>query len=242
MLSEAIDELKVLKLGPMAVRLKEWADDPGNQGKSHTECVSALALAQIQVRNNKRAHTLLASAGLPASVSIHDVHQRAFWGLPSGTLGNLATCDWIGQGHTVVVTGASYSGKTSLAAALIREAAQLGISMAYWRLPELLTACAIERQKNEAALSIFMKRLAKPKLLVLDDFAMEVSDRPQCYALRQLLDARARQNRALMIVSPNAFEHWKDYFEDPSAAEAIFARVLSKSWPVSLTRSSPSVG
>lgn len=235
MLSEAIEELNSLKLGPMAVRLKEWTDEPGNEAKSHTECVSALALAQIQVRSNKRALALLSKAGLPVSASISGFRQNARRGLPSGTLGNLATNDWIRLGHSVVVTGGTYTGKTYLAAALMREAAQSGMSVVYWRVPELLMVCAIERQKNEAALGVFLKRLTKAKLLVLDDFAMERIERPQCYVLRQLLDARARRDLALMVVSPNACEYWQDYFEDPTAADAIFARVLSKSRPILLT-------
>jgi DNA replication protein DnaC len=149
-------------------------------------------------------------------------------------LGNLRTCDWVRLGHTLVITGESQVGKTYLAGALAREAALARLSVAYWRVPELLAACAIE--KEAGTWPKFLKRLARVELLVLDDFATERADSAQSHLLRQLLDVRHRHRQAVMVVSPNAVEDWDTYFEDATAADAIFGRLLERSQPIALKR------
>lgn len=235
MLTDAVSALTAMKLGPMAERLKQWTDDPANAHRSHTDCVLALVDAQNQATATKRARGFLAKADLPPAIALADVHVSGARGLPVELLGNLATCDWIRLGHTVVITGESQAGKTHLAAALAREATLAKLSVAYWRTPELLAAAAVER--DQGRWPSFAKRLDRVKLLVLDDFATERTDVAQGHLLRQLIDLRHRHGKATMVVSPNAVSDWDDYFEDATAADAIFGRLLERSRPIVLKRS-----
>jgi DNA replication protein DnaC len=228
MLNDAIEDLNALHLRAMACRLKAWVEDPANQLKSHTECVRALVSAQMAVRSTRRTTSVLQVAGLPMSACLDDFWKPSQRGVPTGLLANLTDCDWVRAGHSLVLTGGAFAGKTYLAAALMREAAGHRLSLGYWRLPELLGMCALEQLKGVDDWSRFVKQMAKPKLLVLDDFAMERCHPTQCYALRQLLDARARRGHALVIASPNSHEVWQDYFEDQTAADSIFARIFDK--------------
>ncbi|NYE30955.1 DNA replication protein DnaC [Rhodanobacter sp. K2T2] len=234
MLTETVEELQALRLGPMAERLKQWVDDPNNRGKSHAECVHALALAQAQAAAAKRSRCFSARADLPPNIAVADVWASAARGLPAQLLGNLKSCDWIRLGHTVVITGATRTGKTYLAAALAKEAALARLTVAFWRVPELLTACAFEKQQG--TFTAFLKRLSRIKLLVLDDFAAERATADESHWLRQLLDGRERHGLAVMVASPNAVEDWDGYFEDVTAAEAIFGRLLERSKPIVLKR------
>jgi len=234
MLTETVEALQTLKLGPMAERLKQWVDDPANRGKPHTECVLALALAQAQASAAKRTRCFLVRADLPPNIAMADVWVSSARGLSAQMLGNLAACDWIRLGQTVILTGATRTGKTYLAAALAREATQARLSVEYWRVPELLAACAIE--KDAGTLATLLKRLGRIKLLVLDDFATERATIEESHWLRQLLDGRERHGKAVMVASPNAVEDWDDYFEDATAADAIFGRLLEQAKPIVLKR------
>ena len=233
MLTEAVEELVALKLGPMAARLRQWVDNPDNREKSHAECVLALALAQAQDAANKRARCFLNRADLPPNIAIADFRDNAKRGVPPGVLGNLKTCDWIRRGQPVVITGGSFTGKTFLAAALAREATLAGLSVVHRRVPDLLVECAIEKDKGDRALSVLLKRLSRPKLLVLDDFAVERATTEQCHLLRRILDARARHGLAVLVAASNAVDDWGGYFEDETAAAAIFGR-LEQTKPIVL--------
>lgn len=234
MLSDALDVLKNLKLGPMAERLKQWVADPDNRNKSHVECVLALAQSQAQATATRRARNFLTRADLPPNIALADVHVSAARGLPSEVFGNLASCDWIPLGQTVVITGETQAGKTHLAAALAREAALAKFSVAYWRTPELLAMCVLG--KTEGTWPALLKRLERVKLLVLDDFATERADPTQSHLLRQIVDTRCRHAKAIMVVSPNAVDDWDTYFEDATAADAVFGRLLERSKPIVLKR------
>lgn len=236
MLNETLDELTALKLGPMAARLRQWVDDPANRDKSHTECVLALAQAQSQVTANTRARCFLSRADLPPNIALDDFRDGSKRGLTPGVLGNLRTCDWIRRGQSVVITGGAQTGKTYLAAALGREATLMGLSAVYRRVPDLLTECAIEKDKGMLALSALLKRLARPRLLVLDDFAVERATSDQCHVLRRLLAARARHGLAVMVAASNAVDVWGDYLEDETAAEAIYGLLLEQVKPIVLER------
>lgn len=238
MLKEALAELSALKLGSMADRLRQWAEDPENLGRSHAECVLALAQAQAQASANKRAKCFLSRADLPPNIAIEDFRDGSRRGLAPGLLGNLKACDWVLRGQAVVITGGTDTGKTFLAAALGREASLLGYSVAYRRVPDLLVECAIEQSKSATALSALLKRLSRPKLLVLDDFAVEPATSEQCHILRRLLDARHRHGLALLVAASNAVEHWSDYFEDKTAAEAIYSRTSAHTKPIVLKKAS----
>jgi DNA replication protein DnaC len=234
MLSEAMTELCALKLGPMAERLRQWVEDPNNRDRSHAECVLALAQAQAQVTANKRARCFLTRADLPPGIAIDDFRDGPNRGLAPGLLGNLKACDWVQRGQSVVITGGSQTGKTFLAAALGREAALSGMSVLHRRIPDFLMECAIEKDRGNTALAALFKRLSRPKLLVLDDFAVELATVEQSHLIRRLLDARARHNLSVLVAASNAVEDWGGYFEDPTAADAIYGRLLGRGKPIVL--------
>jgi len=230
----AVAALKALKLGPMAARLEQWAEDPAHLGCSHAACILALVEAQTQATATKRAQRFLAQADLPLHITLADIQPSAARGLPTQLLANLATGDWIQRGHTLLITGETQVGKTYVAAALAREASLQRRSVSYRRTPELLAECAMEKKRG--TWPAFLKRLGRMELLVLDDFALERADSQQSHALREILDLRRRHGSAVLIASPNAPEDWDGLFDDATAAEAIFGRVLERSQRITLGR------
>lgn len=231
MLTDAERELGALGLTAMATRLRAWLDDPANQRRSQTDCVLALARAHGEATGNDRARRLFARAQLPTQAAVADVWTGTGRGLSADVLANLATCDWVRRGHTVVLTGPSRAGKTFLAAALAREAALSGMRVEYVRVPEWLA-----RYDTEASPTLrrLFQRLANAPLLVLDDFATERASGMQSHLLRRLVDARARQGRAILVAAPAPVEDWDGFFEDPTAAEALYGRLLDKAHVLNL--------
>lgn len=220
MLDEALAALYTANLGPMADALKAWVADARNQKRSHTACVQTLVEALLRHRLASRTRSFRRRAVLPDHVALPEVWANGIRGLTEEQLGNLATCDWVRHGHTVVVTGPTQAGKSYLATALAQEAVVQRLTTAYIRVPDWLAECA-EAGPGKARLDCIQK-LVKPALLVLDDFATEFTLADESHLLRRLLDERKRRPmKGTLIVSPTPMEAWDERFEDPIAAHAI---------------------
>jgi len=222
MLADALKALHAANLGPMAHALECWVADARNQKRSHTACIEALVEALLQHRLDSRTRSFRRRAVLPDHVALATVRADDARGLTKEQLGNLGTCDWVRQGHTVVVTGPTQSGKSYLATALAQEAVIQRLSTAYVRVPDWLAECA-DAESRKAVIE-HIKALVKPKLLVLDDFAAEYTLAEESHFLRRLLDERSRRKMATLIASPAPMEAWDERFEDPIAGDAIVGR------------------
>jgi DNA replication protein DnaC len=233
-LSGITQGLKALRLEPMAVRLQEWMAEPANHRKSQLECVEALMDAQSQSRTQARQRAFQLRADTGCQAALHGFEDAIERGLPTHVRANLATCEWVRQGHSLVLTGPSFSGKSFLALALAREALNRGYRTSYRRLSSVLMDYAIEKERGPQELVRFFRLLQKPALLVLDDFGLQRMTREQGHAVRQILDARERHQRALMVVSTKPPEQWKGSFNDPETADAVYRRVMAQHHAIEL--------
>lgn len=236
MLTAIVRDLRALGLGAMAECLQEWTGQPGNRDRPLEEAMEAMVMAQQQKRADRRAQRFFRLADLPVAC-LADVRASAQHGLPPRLLAELGTCEWVRQGHQLIVMGPSGAGKTYVASALGREAMLRKLGVAYWRTPELLelladTSDRLERTKLFGSLS-------RVPLLVLDDFAAQKTTTSQGYDLLKVLDSRRRHGRATMVVSPNHVQDWETYFEDATTADAVCSRLAEKVQVIELKRSKP---
>lgn len=233
MLSQAIHQLKDLRLSAMANRLSAWQDDPASQTKSQLECVMALAEAQAQAGMVKKLQRFHAASGLPMNVSVAAVKHGESYGLPSHLWGNLQGCDWVSRGHNVVITGPGCSGKTLVAGALAREAIVRipKARVVYRKTHELIGEIA---QDDEAERVRKIQLMGRISLLVLDEFAGHTSTERECQILHHIIDARHRNGVSTVVASSFPVEEWASGFDDKTALESIAWRVMERSQRVTL--------
>ena len=74
------------------------------------------------------------------------------------------------EGQTVLVTGATGSGKSYLACAFGHQACRLGISTRYYRVSRLLDELTLAR--GDGSYPKLIQRLARTWLLILDDWGL----------------------------------------------------------------------
>lgn len=89
----------------------------------------------------------------------------------------LATCEYIKQGASVLITGPSSVGKSHLSTALGYQACLFGDRVRYFNMNKLLKAMQMSRV--EAKATKFFDRMADTDLLIIEDFGMKVLDGQQ---------------------------------------------------------------
>ena len=109
------------------------------------------------------------SASLRISGRVHRGHRlRRAARARQGVVRQLATCRWVAEHQTVIVTGATGTGKTYLACALAHQACRKGFRAFYRRVPRLfdeLASRSRRRQLHAAARAHRARRRPRPRRL-----------------------------------------------------------------------------
>ena len=121
-------------------------------------------------REQRRYLRLKGLAKLHLDATIEDLNFEASRGLDRSFILRLASGQWIRDDQTVLVSGATGSGKSHVACALGHQACRLGISTRYYRVSRLLDELALAR--GDGSYPMLIQRLASTWLLILDDWGL----------------------------------------------------------------------
>lgn len=227
-----IETLKTLKVYGMLEALEEQQQTPAVQGLSFEERLALLIDRERLYRENQRRTRLLRGARLKvAEASIEDINYKAARGLDKRQIAQLATGDWIRRSQSLLITGATGSGKTWIACALAQQTCRQGHSVLYWRVPRLIEELRIAH--GDGSYLKFLKTLAKATLIVLDDWGLTALATQDRADLLEILDDRVNTGSTL-IASQLPIDKWHAYLGEPTLADAILDRVLHHSHRIEL--------
>jgi len=220
-----IEKLHALRLLAMA---DSWQQQQ-QRGADFTamafdERLGLLVDAEWIARENKRLERALKEAKLRiGDACVEGIEYNARREIDKSVVRQLATCRWIEEHQTVLVTGATGTGKTYIACALAQQACRKGHRAIYRRAPRLFDELRLARA--DGSHPRLLARIARVDVLVVDDFAiapMTDADR------RDLLEVFEDRHglRSTIITSQLDPADWHDYLADPNLADAICDRVL----------------
>jgi DNA replication protein DnaC len=230
--SHTLDQLKTLRMDGMVAALADQAISSAAAELGFDERLSMLVQREMDWRDDKRLTRLLKAAKLKvSSASIEDIIWRDSRNLDRHLVTSLAGCDWVRHSRTVLLTGATGTGKTWLGCALARQAARCGFSVLYARTTRLMQELRVAH--GEGGFARRLAQLARVDVLLLDDFAgapMEPGERSD---LLELLDDRVG-TKATLITSQMTVDKWHAWLDDPTIADAILDRIVHRSHRIAL--------
>ena len=219
-----LQRLTSLHLGGMAEAYEQQLRTPVTQSLTFDERFGMLVDAEHNARENRRTSRMLKQAKLKASTACaEDIEFSGRRGMDRAQVASLLTCDWIQRGQNVAITGPTGTGKTWLGCALGREAARKGMSVVYERTPRLLEELAIAHM--DGSLPKMRARLAKPRLLILDDWGSAPITPLGRQDIFEIMEDRY-PTASVLITSQLPTSAWHEYLGEPTVADATLDRIL----------------
>jgi DNA replication protein DnaC len=221
-------QLHALGLGGFAQALATQVDD--DSLAFHTR-LALLLEAEVLRREELRIAQRLKAARLPEIALLADVDLRSARGLSKAQWARLTTLNWLHRHQHLLLIGPTGIGKSFLACALARAAAQHGQSVRYLRLPRL--ADELVKLRAEQRLSNWLKNMSRVALLILDDFGLVPLANEHQPLLLELIEDR-RERGSAIVTSQLPLHLWHAQFADPTLADAILDRLVHRGETVEL--------
>ena len=219
-----LDKLQHLKLDAMAHAWTEQQQHAELTSLAFDERFGFLVDAEWLARDNKRVTRALKEAKLKLPhACLEAIDYPARRDLDKAVIRQLATCRWVAEHQSVLITGATGTGKTSVACALAHQACRHGYRAVYRRTSRLFDELTLARADGTYAR--LLARLARIDVLVIDDFGLAPLEDQQRQDLLEVLEDRHALH-STVVASQLPVQKWHAHIEEPTLADAICERLL----------------
>lgn len=225
------NQLSQLRLHRFKNAWKTFAETSKLQELSLTEGMEILLQSEIQDRDNRRFERLRKSAGFRYQASIEEIQFGSQRGLDKSSLLNLATGQYIKNGESVLITGATGCGKSFIASALGHQACAQGFKVAYFNTQKLLQKTKMAR--IEGTIHQLLQKISKTDLLLVDDFGLLHLEKQHQLDLMEIVEDRHAKTSTI-IASQLPVASWFDIIGEATIADAILDRLVHSSHRIEL--------
>jgi DNA replication protein DnaC len=216
-------------LDTIEIRLSE-----ARAGKlGHVEFLQVLCEDEIARREATAVTRRIRAARFPTEATLEGFDFAYNKTIPAATIRDLARLEFIEAGEGILLYGPVGVGKSHVAVALGHLACRRGHEVAFTTCSKLLAELA--GGHADRSFETRLRKLAKPALLIVDDWAMREFTLTQADDVFELLSERLdRPGRSLVLTSNRSPSDWYPLFPNAVVGESILDRVLNSSHHVLL--------
>jgi DNA replication protein DnaC len=220
------DLLARLRLTALRERLDGLLDEAARRDLSLREALGLLCEAEVAHREERRVQMGTSIAKFPFVRTLEGFDFAAQPSVDPKQVRELAACRWVANGDTLLIQGPPGVGKSHLAVALGREAIRHGYSVLFTSAMALMTT--LVKGHAEGRLDERLAHLAKPKLLIVDEFGYLPFEPAAAHLLFQLVSRRYERG-SILVTSNRTVGDWGAVLNDAVVATAILDRLLHHS-------------
>jgi len=233
LIEQTYDKLSQMKLFGMLHAVKERLASPDHQDLSFTELLGLIVDDEWLYRENRKLTTRLKSAKFKErNACLEAIDYRASRGMSKSQVLELAQNRWIGAQQNILITGPAGAGKSYLAQAFGNHACRQGHSTHYVRVPKL--TYAFIQARADGSYDPFLKKLAKYKVLILDDFGLSPLSETEKQDLVELAEDRYGTGSTI-VTSQLPIKAWHEYLGEGRIADAFLERIVHNAHRITLT-------
>ena len=220
--------LRALKLTGMLETLDARLAEARAGTLGHLEFLQVLCEDEVARREAAAVARRLRAAHLPTTATLESFDFSANPKLPVAALRDLARLEFLATGEGLCLYGPVGVGKTHIAIALAHQACRRGYDVAFLTCSRLLAELA--GGHADGSFVSRLRRLAKPALLVVDDFAMRDFSATQADDFYELLcDRLGQPGHSLVLTSNRSPADWYPLFPNAVVGESILDRLINSS-------------
>lgn len=224
------DSLRALKLGGMLHTLDARLAQAHAGELGHLEFLQVLCHDELGRREAMAIKRRLRRARFAEQTTLEEFDFPASPKLPAAQIRDLAALRWLHAGESVILYGPVGVGKSHVAQALGHLAIRHGADVRFATTSRALADLAGGHADRTWATRL--RDLARPDLLILDDFAMRELTAAQADDLYELVSERTRAHRSLILTSNRSPVDWYPLFPNPVVAESLLDRLINTSHQV----------
>ena len=230
--NQTMEKLHSLRLEGMAQALAEQRQQTRILELDFEERLGLLVERQGLWQENRGLALRLKNAQCKLSqASLEDLDYRPSRGLKRGQIDQLRASQWIEHHRNCLVTGPTGTGKTYLASALAVQGCREGYRTRYYHAPKLLRELEVARA--DGSMVALLKRLARTRLLVVDDLGISNISSKLYREFLEILDDRQGQG-STVVTSQFPVSQWHETIGDPTVADAILDRLVHNAYRLEL--------
>jgi DNA replication protein DnaC len=215
--------LAYLRLGATAEQLAAALEHAEQEKPSYTRFLERLLAVEVEATERRRLEGRLRFASFPSEKTLAEVDYDAQPGLDRKMVEELATLRFIAEKANALLIGPPGVGKTMLAVALGREAAQAGYRVYYTTAADLVAKS--QRAALEGRWHTTMRFWNGPQLLIVDELGYLPLPAEAAGHLFQVV-SRRYEHGSIILTTNRGIASWGEIFDDTTVAAAILDRLL----------------
>ena len=232
MSEQTIEKLKKMRLPIMAEEYQNQKDDPGYQNMTFEERLTLMVDREYDARINHTIERNIKNANFyDSNACLEDINYKPERKINKDLINELKTNDYIKNGLSIILIGASGTGKTWISCAFGVNACRQRYRAKYIRLPELMSE--LEAAKIQGTYRKTMKQFSKIDLLILDEFLLCSTSESERNDILELMEARSNK-KSTILCSQWSPEGWYQKLGEGPVADAILDRILNSSYTILL--------
>jgi DNA replication protein DnaC len=199
---------------------------------SCTDFLDAMLQAENDYRSDRKTTRRIKAAKFALRPSFEDFDFTANRSITKAQIKDLYSLHWMSEARPVLLIGQTGVGKTFIAQAIGLHACASGKSVLYMTFTTWLENLALAR--SAGTYLKFRDKLAKPDLVILDDFGMRKMTATEAQDLCELLEERSI-GKSTLFTTQLPLAHWAEVIGDPVITDAIRDRLEHAALALSIT-------
>jgi len=215
--------LAYLRLQAAAEQLAPALEQAEQEKPSYTRFLERLLNVEVEATEQRRLQGRLRFASFPSQKTLAEIDYDAQPGLDRQMVEELATLRFVEDKGNVLLIGPPGVGKTMLAVALGRKAAETGYRVYYTTAADLVARS--QRAALEGRWQTTMRFWNGPALLIIDELGYLPLPAEAASHLFQVV-SRRYEHGSIILTTNRGIASWGEIFDDTTVATAILDRLL----------------